>query len=68
MSLSTNQEQISDIEDRRVAAEGTGREWDGLRVGGIGGTYEHLEWISNEAPLYSTGSYIQSLGIEHDRR
>ena len=26
----------------------------------------HLEWISNEVLLYSTGDYIQSLGIEHD--
>ena len=28
----------------------------------------HLEWISNEVLLYSTGNYIQSLGIDHDRR
>ena len=28
----------------------------------------HLEWISNEVLLYSTGTYIQSLGIEHDGR
>ena len=27
-----------------------------------------LEWMSNEALLYSTGNYIQSLGIEHDGR
>ena len=26
----------------------------------------HLEWISNEVLLYSTGNYIQPLGIEHD--
>ena len=26
----------------------------------------HLEWISNEFLLYSTGNYIQSLGIEHN--
>ena len=25
----------------------------------------HLEWISNEVLLYSTGNYIQSLGIEY---
>ena len=29
---------------------------------------KHLEWISNEVLLYSTGSNIQSLGIEHDGR
>ena len=28
----------------------------------------HLEWISNEVLLYSTGNSIQSLGIEHDGR
>ena len=28
----------------------------------------HLEWISNgnDVLLYSTGNYIQSLGIDHD--
>ena len=26
----------------------------------------HLEWISNEVLLYSTGNYMQSLGTEHD--
>ena len=28
----------------------------------------HLEWISNEVLLYSTGNYIQPLGIDHDGR
>ena len=28
----------------------------------------HLEWISKRVLLYSTGDYIQSLVIEHDRR
>ena len=28
----------------------------------------HLEGISNEVLWYSTGNYIQSLVIEHDRR
>ena len=28
----------------------------------------HLEWMSNEVQLYSTGNSIQSLGIEHDGR
>ena len=26
------------------------------------------QWISNEIILYSTGSYIQSFGTEHDGR
>ena len=28
----------------------------------------HLEWVSNEVLLFSTGNYIQSLVIKHDRR
>ena len=28
----------------------------------------NLEWIRNVVLLYSTGNYIQSLGIEHDGR
>ena len=28
----------------------------------------HLEWISNEDLLYSTGNYIQSLGRDYDGR
>ena len=28
----------------------------------------HLEWISNEVLLLSTGNYIQSLEMEHDGR
>ena len=28
----------------------------------------HLEWISNKVLLYSTGNYVQSLGVDHDGR
>ena len=28
----------------------------------------YLEWISNEFLLYTTGNYIQSFGVDHDRR
>ena len=28
----------------------------------------HLEWISNAVLLYSTGNYIQFLGVEHDQK
>ena len=28
----------------------------------------HLEWITSEALRYSTGNYVQSLGIDHDGR
>ena len=26
----------------------------------------HLEWVNNKVLLYSTGNYIQSLGINHN--
>ena len=28
----------------------------------------HLEWISNEVLLYSSGNYFQSPGVDHDER
>ena len=28
----------------------------------------HLEWISNKILQYSTGNYVQSLGVDHDGR
>jgi len=28
----------------------------------------HLEWISKEVLLYSTGNYSKSPGVEHDGR
>ena len=28
----------------------------------------HLEWVSNEILLYSTGNYIQSFGIDHEEK
>ena len=28
----------------------------------------HLEWINNKVLLYSTGNYIQSPGINHNRK
>jgi len=57
------------MENRLGAASGDG--------GGSGMDWEfgvsrcklfHLEWISNEVLLYSTGKYIQSLMIEHGGR
>ena len=41
----------------------SGIDWD-LGVGKC--KLLHLEWISNEVLLNSTGNYIQSLEIEHD--
>ena len=52
-----------------VVAKGEGR-WSGMNW--EFGVYRckllHLEWISNEILLYSTGNYVQSLGIEHGGR
>ena len=57
----------TDIENRLVVAKGEG-------VGG-GMQWEfgvsrckllYREWINNKVPLYSTGNYIQSPGINHN--
>ena len=54
-------------ENRLVVAKweegGRGRDWE-FGVGRC--KLLHLEWISNEFLLYSTGDSIQSLGIDHD--
>ena len=42
---------------------GSGMDWES---GVNRGKLLHLEWISNEILLYSTGNYIQSLMMEHD--
>ena len=46
--------------------EGRGKEWDDWESRVKRCKLLHLEWISNEVLLYSTGNDIQSLGIEHD--
>ena len=62
-----NRDRLIDIENRFVVPK-----WEGVRRG-MDWEFEvsrckllHLEWISNEVLLYSTGNSIQSLGIEHD--
>ena len=55
------------MESRIVTAkgEGVGMDWEfGIN------SYElsHLEWISNEVLLYSTGNYSQSFTIENNMR
>ena len=45
--------------------------WLSNKINGVGVSrckLLHLEWISSEVLLYSTGNYIQSLWIEHDGR
>ena len=66
MNLSTKQthrhrEQICGCQGGRE--EGVG--WDG-EIGAGRCKLLHLEQINNEFLLYSTGNYIQSLGIESD--
>ena len=69
MILSTKQKQITDMESRLAVARGEagGNGMDGeLGVGRC--KLLHLAWISNGVLLYSRGSYVQSLGVEHDER
>lgn len=47
---------------------GRGREWMDWELGVGRCKFLHLEWIIHEVLLYSTGDYIQYLGIEHDGR
>ena len=61
-----NRKRLRDIENRLVPkGEGGGRGIE--REIGVG-RYKllHLEWISSEVLLYSTGNSIQSLGIDHE--
>ena len=64
-----NKKQVSNIENRFVVARGeggrSGMDWE-FGVGRC--KLLHLEWVSDEVLLYSTGNYIQSLWIEHDGR
>ena len=57
----------SDIENRLVVVKGEGM--GQIEEFGVGrGKRLHFEWISNGVLLYSTGNYIQSLGMGHDGR
>ena len=64
-----NRNRLTDIENKLVVTEGdrggSGMNWEY----GVGrGKLSHLEWISIEVILCSTGNYIQSLGINQDGR
>ena len=69
MNLSTEKKQTHGLGEQTCGCQG--------RVGGSVMDWEfgvrrckllHLERISSEVLLYSTGNYIQSLVIEHDGR
>ena len=58
----------TDMENRLVVAKGVaGRNGMDCEFGIGGCKLLHLEWISKEVLLNSTGNYIQSLGVDHDR-
>ena len=69
MIISTKQKQTRDRESRLVVAKGEG---GGSGMDGEFGVGKCkllcLEWISKGILLYSTGNYVQSLGVEHDGR
>ena len=69
MNLSTEQKQTPRHREQTCGCQG-GRGGSGMdgEFGVSRCKVLHLEWISNEVLLCSTGNYILSLGIEHDGR
>ena len=69
MNLSTEQKETHRHGEQTCGCQGGG---GGSRMDSEFGVGRckllHLKWISNEVLLYSTGNYIQSLGIDHYRR
>ena len=69
MNLSTEKKQTYGLGEQTCGCQGgeggSGMDWE---VGVSRCKLLYLEWISNKVLLYSTGNYIQSLVIEHDRR
>ena len=64
MSLSTKQKQTHSHRKHICGCQGgSGIDWE-FRVINVNPN----EWISNEVFLYSMGNYIQSPGIDDDRR
>ena len=64
-----NRNRLTDVENRLAVAMGEGGGSDRNGEFGVGRCkLLHLECISSEVLLYSTGNYVQSLGIEHDGR
>ena len=67
MNISPEEKQTHRHREQTCGCQGEeGGSWMDWEFGGGRSKLLHLEWISNEVPLYSRGKYIQSLGIEHD--
>ena len=54
------------MENRLAVARERERKWNGLGIWVNRCKLLHLEWISSEVLLCSTGNHMQSLGIAHD--
>ena len=67
MNLSTRPQQIHRHTEQTCGCQwgggGSGLDWE---FGVSRGKLLHLEWISNELLLCSTGNYIPYAGMEHD--
>ena len=63
-----NRDRLTDIENRLVVAKGEGEGVGRMGVWGYRYKLLHLDWISKEVLLHSTGNYTQSPGIEQDGR
>ena len=69
MNLSTKQKQThGHKEQTHDCQEGKGGSGVDGEFGVVRCKLLHLEQINNEVLLYSTGNYIQSLGIDHARK
>ena len=67
MNLSIEKKQTHGHGEQTHSCQGGGgrseMDWE---FGVSRGKLLHLEWVSNEFLVYSTGNYIQSLVMEHD--
>ena len=65
MNIST-EKKLMDLENRLVIGKGEEEGVMNWESGVNRCKLLHLDWLSNEILLYSTGNYIQSLVMEHD--
>ena len=60
-----SQTQRTDLQLPKGSGGGRGMDWE---FGAGRCKLLHLGWINNKVLLYSTGNYIQSLGINHNNK